>query len=168
MTTLWEIDHQLAAAINQLEAIETDDGLTDVFESYVAELESERDEKIANWGRFILHQESLAEAAQAEADRIRKLADTRSNRAKSMKDLLKLYFEREGLKKIETATAVVSLAKNGGKAPIKLPDDLSELPDDYTYPIFKPDLDRIREDLEAGEKIPGCSLGERGFHLRIR
>lgn len=168
MSTLWEIDHQLSAAINQLEAMEGDEPLADVFESYVAELQDERDDKIANWGRFILYQESLADAAQAEADRIRKLAETRRNRAKSMKDCLKLYFEREGLKKIETATAVVSLAKNGGKAPIKLPDDLSELPDDYTYPIFKPDLDRIREDLEAGETIPGCALLQREQHIRIR
>lgn len=37
-----------------------------------------------------------------------------------------------------------------------------------TVVSYSPDTEAIRQALEFGEDVPGCRLGIRGTHLRIR
>lgn len=46
--------------------------------------------------------------------------------------------------------------------------DTSKLPDELVTIVEKPNLDAIREQLEAGKVVDGFTLGERGESLRIK
>ena len=70
--------------------------------------------------------------------------------------------------RVETSRFRVSIARNGGKAPVYVTNNLSDLPEDCIRTERKPDNETIRSRLEAGEVVPGCSIGERGTSLRIK
>lgn len=69
-------------------------------------------------------------------------------------------------RKIKTQLFTVSVAKNGGKQPIYIDQD--NLQADVFKVKREPDTDKIRERLEAGEKVLGAELKPRGEHLLIK
>ena len=69
-------------------------------------------------------------------------------------------------RKIKTPLFTISVAKNGGKQPIYIDQD--NLQADVFKVKREPDTDKIRERLEAGEKVLGAELKPRGEHLLIK
>ncbi|EPC67920.1 phage protein [Lacticaseibacillus paracasei subsp. paracasei Lpp126] len=69
-------------------------------------------------------------------------------------------------RKIKTPLFTISVAKNGGKQPIFI--DQGNLQADVFKVKREPDTDKIRERLEAGEKVLGAELKPRGEHLLIK
>jgi len=80
------------------------------------------------------------------------LASTEENRAKFLKDRLKWFFETHSIRTVETARYRLSLARNGGKAPLILKDGVlpTELPNHFQRVSIDPDTTAIREALERG------------------
>jgi hypothetical protein len=111
-----------------------------------------------------------AEVRKAEAKRLIELASTEENRAKLLKDRLKWFFETHKVKTIETARYQLSLARNGGKAPLILKNGVlpTELPEHFQRVSIDPDTAVIREFLEGGEKLNFAVLGDRGTSIRIK
>jgi len=111
-----------------------------------------------------------AEVRKAEAKRLMELASTEEKRAKLLKDRLKLFFETHNVKTVETARYRLSLAKNGGKAPLILKDGVlpTELPEHFQRVSIEPNAAAIREALERGEQLDFAQLGARGTSIRIK
>ena len=133
------------------------------------------------WGR---NRAALAAAtSEAEAARMAALATTDANKAKRLKERLKLYLEEVGLAKYETARFKLGIALTGGKLPLLLDEEYlpSDLPAEFQRVTIEVDSDALRRFLEAPHEYPSnlmeseiqdvlahVRLGERGTHLRIR
>lgn len=72
-----------------------------------------------------------------------------------------------GTNKVKGTILSVAIQKNGGKLPVILDVDTSELPDDLVKIAESPDLDAIRKVLDAGD-CEYAHYGERGESLRIK
>ena len=134
------------------------------------QLGAERDTKLDAYAALITEMLARAEVRKAEAKRLQELAAADENRAKLLKDRLKSFFDTHNIRTVETARYKLSLAKNGGKAPLILKDGLSptELPEQFQKVSIDPNTAAIREALERGEKLEWAQLGERGTSMRIK
>ena len=83
--------------------------------------------------------------------------------------MLQEFFACHDLKTVETARYKLTLANNGGKAPLIVDDEfVLDLPDEYLEWSAEPDRAKIRAALEAGEVLTFARLGERGQSMRIK
>lgn len=137
---------------------------------WLEHLEAERDRKLDNYAALIAELEARAEVRKAEAKRLMELVAADENRAKMLKERLKIFFEANNLKKVETQRYQLSLVRHGGKAPVILEQSISptELPKQFQKVSVEPDTKAIREALEAGEPLDFARLGDRGSSVRIR
>jgi hypothetical protein len=77
--------------------------------------------------------------------------------------------EASGRLKIDTERFKISVQRNGGKLPVAIDPTAMYLWDgEYIRVKREPDADTIRQALEAGKEVVGCSLMERGTSLRVR
>jgi hypothetical protein len=129
-----------------------------------------RETKIEAYCHIINKLNTRAQWRRDEAQRLRSRADQDEKQSDWLKQKLHHYFESHGIKTLETDRYKVTLAKNGGKAPLVITADTSDLPEDYTQTelLVKPDKEAIREDLEQGQELPFAHLGERGSSIRIK
>jgi hypothetical protein len=78
----------------------------------------------------------------------------------------------QGITKLETPLHKLTIAKNGGKPPLVIPEewreDAANAPEQYHRTFVKLDTEAIRADLLAGEQVAGCHIAEPGNHLRIK
>jgi hypothetical protein len=175
MTTLLEISQDLLNLEAQLDELaelpdEQQQIVVEWLEEIWTEKQSELKTKLENYAQYIRELELRAEARRAEAKRIADRAKVDENRAKCLKVMLMQFFQTHDLKTIETATFKLSLTKNGGKLPLILDETYSvaEIPDALCKVERTPDLDAIREALEAGKTLEFARLGERGQSIRIK
>ncbi len=150
----------------------SEDEAGDALERWFDEIGTERDIKIDNYCALINELDARAKARQEEANRINQLASVDIHSVKRLKARLKAFFEVQGLTKVETSRFKISVAKNGGIQPMLIPDawekDPPLAPEQFHRRIIQLDRDAIRTAIEAGETVEGCSLVERGTHLRIK
>jgi hypothetical protein len=137
-------------------------------ESWFAELEAKSRDKIDNYVALIESLSCRAIMRDTVINRLQKLANADAVAAKQLKDRLKLFFEQQGLKSVDTARYHLSLCGNGGKAPLEIRVPVGTLPVKYQVVRVDADTEAIRGDLESGVDVPGCSLKPRGTALRIR
>lgn len=153
---------------------ETDGDLDGLVEAWLTALLDEateqRDQKLDNYASYITELEARAAVRLAESKRLADRARADQNRAKWLKERLQWFFAAHGLKTIETARYRLTLATNGGKAPLIVDESVCilDIPDEYLEWSAEPDRVKIREALEAGESLPFARLGERGQSIRIK
>ena len=174
-TTLMQIGADGMALDQLIEeyAAEHEGDLTEiapVIDAWLDENATQLQVKLEGYAAVIREYEARAAARKTEAQRMAALAQADTSQAQHLKDRLKWFFEARGILKIETATAKISLANNGGKLPVILTDDLdvSGLPERFQRIHIEADKTAIYEALEAGEDIEFARFGERGKSLRIR
>lgn len=171
MATLIEISQELIELAQQLD--ETDGDLDALVEAWLTALldqtTEQRDQKLDNYASYITELETRAQVRKAEAQRLTDRARVDENRAKWLKSRLQWFFEQHGLKTVETARYRLTLARNGGKAPLIVDED-KILPTQLPVRFQSVDFNHgaIREALEAGESLPFARLGERGQSIRIK
>ncbi|MDX2271075.1 MAG: siphovirus Gp157 family protein [Cyanobacteriota bacterium] len=174
MTTLQKLSDELNELETQiLELV----GEGDPDPNQLAELESllesnatERDKKLEAYASVISLLETRAAWRKAEAKRLSDRAQIDESQAQWLKENLKGYFSRHQIKIVETNRYRITLAANGGKAPLIIDVDPIDLPEEYTITelIHKPDREGIRTALESGQTLPFARLGERGSTIRIK
>ncbi len=142
----------------------------ELIDGWFEQLGTERNRKLDSYCALLGEMLARAEVRKAEAKRLIELASTEENRAKLLKDRLKWFFETHKVKTIETARYQLSLARNGGKAPLILKNGVlpTELPEHFQRVSIDPDTAVIREFLEGGEKLNFAVLGDRGTSIRIK
>jgi hypothetical protein len=121
----------------------------------------------------IREQEGLSELAKAEAARLAAYAASKAARAARVRDAVHAAMQVAQVKRLDTPLGAVTVASNGGKAPLVVADDVDPLmvQDDYTDLVeVKASINKaaVRDALEHGQPLPFAAIGERGTHLRIR
>jgi hypothetical protein len=164
--TLFDISEDFRALEDLLDGDTPD---LEAITAWLDELGAERDQKLDGYARLIGEIEARAKFRKDEARRIAELARLDETKAQQLKDRLKLFFESHGLSSIHTARYRLTLAKNGGKAPLILDTpDAEALPPRFQRVSIDLDREAIREALDAGEALDFARLGERGYSLRIK
>jgi hypothetical protein len=91
----------------------------------------------------------------------------RQNSIKRLKDALLSAMDIANLTELKAGSWTLKVAKNGGKAPVEIPDEAA-VPESYMRIKYEVDKDLIRKDLEEGKDLGFATLGERGRHINIR
>mgnify|MGYP002777016054 FL=1 len=168
--SLFSISEDLERLNELLDEIGDDTQQQELLSEWLQQIGTERDRKLDGYAALISEMQARAEARKSEAQRLMELAKADERRAQLLKERLKWFFESQQLKTIETTRYRLSLAKNGGKAPLILKSDLSphQLPERFRTTSIEPNTNAIRAALEAGENLDFASLGDRGTSLRIK
>lgn len=169
--------YQIADDLRALEAllVEADGDISSpealaAVEAWEAELSTNLGSKVDSYCSLISEIEARSAARKAESDRLADLARVDENAAKALRDRLKFVFESRSLPSMQTERFRVSIAKNGGKAPLDIRVGPDELPEwaIKRKTVVETDKDAIRARLEAGEALPFANLMERGTRLVIK
>jgi hypothetical protein len=168
--SLFSISEDLERLNELLDEVGDDTQQQELLSEWLQHLGTERDCKLDGYAALISEMQARALARKTEAQRLMELAKADEQRAQLLKERLKWFFESQQLKTIETTRYRLSLAKNGGKAPLILKPDLSphQLPEQFKTTSVEPNTSAIRAALEAGEKLDFASLGDRGTSIRIK
>lgn len=169
MRTLFSISDDLLKLNELLDECEGDAQQQKLINQWLEHLGEERDAKLDNYSALIVELQARAEVRKAEAKRLMELVAADENRAKLLKERLKLFFETHGLKSVETSRYKLNLAKNSTR-PLILDPDVSptQLPEQYQKVTVEVNTTAIREALKQGEEIPFARFGEPGTHVRIK
>lgn len=160
MKTLYE----LTEAFQELYV---NDELTDEeVEEKLQALNMELDAKVANGIGLIQTLKAAIEGMKAEETRLKQRRSALENRISKIKDYYQSELTAIGKKKILTSRGTMTIAKCGGKVPLKI-DDENLIPQDFKKIVYEVDKDKLREALEDGEIISGAHLEERGSYLKI-
>jgi hypothetical protein len=173
MSTLYEISDDLRALEALLVEADGDISSPQAAEAIAAweqELSTNLAEKVDRYCSLISEIEVRAAARIAEAERLRELAKIDDRAALALRERLKFVFESRSLPTMQTERFRVSLARNGGKAPLDIRVGPDELPAWAVKrkTVVETDKDAIRARLEAGETLPFANLMERGSRLVIK
>jgi hypothetical protein len=146
----------LSDEIISLEAQFDDEELTDDERLALVDawLEAQGDaaQKLDNYAAFIESLDTYAEQRQYQAERMKRLAQADENRAKRLREALKIYFRRHELTKFKTARFTIALQQNGGKAPLIVPPSWEQEPDlapaSFRKVVTQLDREAIRRAVE--------------------
>ena len=172
MPTIYEISEDMAA----LDALlaETGGEITPeaeaAFNAFEAELAANLHAKTDAYCALLAEIDARAAARKAEAKRLADRAKTDERTADALRERLRFVWETRRLGKVETDRFTVSLAKNGGKAPLDIRCGVDELPAwaIKRETVVTVDKDAIRSRLDAGESLDFASLMERGTRINIK
>lgn len=166
MSRLYEITGDLLTLQEMLEDSVEDQALTDTLEAVQGEYEI----KLEAYCKVIRNLEADMDALKSEADRLSAKRKVLENNIDRLKKAMFDSMKATKTDKVKGTLFTVAIQKNGGKIPVIVAEDATtaKLPDELVIYTEKPNLDAIREQLEAGKSIDGFSLGERGESLRIK
>lgn len=168
--SLFNISEDLEKLNELLDEVSDDTQQQELLSHWFTQLGTERDRKLDAYAALIAEMLARAEVRKTEAKRMMELATSDEQRARLLKERLKWFFETHQLKTVETPRYRLSLAKNGGKAPLILKAGLApqQLPKRFQTVSIEPNTNAIRAALEAGEDLDFATLGDRGTSLRIK
>jgi hypothetical protein len=147
----------------------TDPGVAETIDAWMAEIGGDLKAKVDAYATLIREIESRAVARAEESKRLAGRAKVDEKAADGLKARLLLALQTMNVKTLDTDHFKVSIATNGGKTPLNVLNT-EAIPAEFRRQVVteKIDNDAIRAALESGAEVPGVSLGERGFNLRIR
>lgn len=179
--------HELTDTLRGIESslAETGGELTPELEVALDEAEGNVEEKVEGICFVIQELNAKSKAAKEESDRLRKLAATRANAAKSLKGYLRFHMERVDRTEFDLPRFRVKRIANG-RPSVRLVDDSPEaIPARFSRVRVEVDTQAIYEELKDSGRLPSGvgswfisldndddGLGpvvaiERGEHVRI-
>lgn len=168
MGTLYDITGDLLTLQSMLEDTVDDQILLDTLEGVQGEYEI----KLGSYCKIIKNLEADMEALKNEAKRLTDKRKVLENNIDRLKKVMFDSMKATGTTKIKAGVFNVSIQKNGGKIPVNYDKDnkniTAHLPESLVKVVESPDLEAIRERLEAGKVVEGFTLGERGESIRIK
>lgn len=140
----------------------TPDDALDWVEQALSGIEDERDTKALNIAAMIKNHRAEAEALKSEKTRLAK----RQQAAERTVDWLTRYLEQfvEPGVKIKDARSTIGWRRSEG---VRLTISPEELPEEYVRIKREANISAIKEDLKAGDDVPGAVLEERQ-NIQIR
>tara|TARA_R100000808_G_C2131669_1_gene140752 strand:+ start:161 stop:853 length:693 start_codon:yes stop_codon:yes gene_type:complete len=136
-------------------------------EDVQAYIDLDIESKLDNMVYVIKEKESRSKALLEDSKVKREEARVLQNSADRIKEIMIDTLEQRGVKELLGETCKIRIRKHGGKEPLLIEDE-DLLEDKWFKPRVLVDKSAIREALQAGESIPGCSFGERGRGLTIK
>ena len=134
----------------------------EIVQETMDDLDDELEVKADNYVTVIKALETDSDGDKKEIQRLQARVSTRERNIKKMKDALMEAMKLSGRMKMPTEHYKLSIAGNGGKAPLIITGRVPE-----SYCDLVPSNEKIREALEHGD-LEFARLGERGEHLNIR
>jgi hypothetical protein len=167
--SLYEISSELQSLIDLADSGGTDAEMDAAIAEHRGAIVEAFDAKADGYAALIRTCEARSDARRAEAKRMAALADSDEGLADRLRIALRDAMTSTGRTKVETARFRLAVRANGGKAPLLIADE-SALPGQYVVPVISTKIDKegIRAALEAGQAVPGASIGERGSRLDIK
>ena len=164
MAKLYELTADIMQLQDMLEnEVEDEQMLLDTLEGVQWEYEF----KLEQCAKVIRNLEADAEAIKNEVDRLNNKRKLLNNNIDRLKKYMFDSMKATDTTKVKGTVLTVAIQKNGGKLPVVVDVDTSELPDDLVKIVESPDLDAIRKELDAGN-CEYAHYGERGESLRIK
>lgn len=139
-----------------------DEGLEDLLKTINDEIEV----KAENYAKVMNNMQGNIDAIDKEIERLNNRKQTLKNGIERMKQALYMNMKETGKEKFKTELFTFTIAKNGGKQPMVIQEEL--VPKEYQVATYSPNKELIREKLEQGEELPFARLEERGEALRIK
>ena len=124
--------------------------------------------KCENGISVIQNLQAKATAMDAEIKRLTQCKKAIESRIASIKDYYIYELSSIGKKKVLTNLGTMTVAKVGGKKPLKI-DDETAIPQEYfnQRTVYELDKEKLRTAIEDGEVVKGAHLEERGSYLKI-
>lgn len=164
---LFELTEDYLKLLQLAEDPETDpEALADTMEGIEGALE----DKLDAYAYVVSQLDGDIATIDTEIKRLQELKKSLSNNKDRVKKNMYASMIALDVRKIKTAKHQFTIAKNGGKLPVVIYDDVipEDVPDEYRITKYDFDKDAIRAALENGDFIPFAELGERGESLRIK
>ena len=162
---LYELAEQWDDVYNMLEDGETDEQV--IFDT-LERIEGEIEDKADNYAKMIRNLQASVDVLKAEEERLYQRRKSTENHIQRLKDNLQANLEFIGKTKFKTDLFSFSVAKNGGKQPLSITDNLDEIPGKYLIPQPpKVNNDAVRELLKE-KTVDWAHLEPYGRHLNIR
>lgn len=170
MSTLFELSTELESLEAQLSELEDDAEQQELLISKYLQTSADIRTKLDGYCSLIQGIEYRAEIRKAEAKRLSDRATVDSNLAKRLKAKLLWFLKENEIKKVETNHYQISRAKNGGKQPLIINEDIPITSIDERFHKVSIDFDKesIRLALENNEKLDFAYLAERQENIRIK
>lgn len=167
---LYDIASAYRSLQDQLDAAETPEEMKETLRDTLESLSGDFEEKAENMAALIAENTATVEGCKAEIDRLSQKAARLQAQNDSIKKYLMAEMQYTGQRKLQAGTWQISIARNGGKAPILWADriDLQEVPEQFIKTTQAIDSAAVRAALEAGTALSFAELGERGESLRIK
>lgn len=167
--TLFEIEYELQVLSELAADPETPWGeVQETIEQWFKEIGGNLEAKLDGYCSLIGECEARAEARKEEARRLVALEKADRNLAKRLRERLLYYMTAKGIKSLKTKRYNLGRRVAGGKAPLLTSVEAESLPREFQKVTVDFDKTKIREALEAGERVRGCVLGPRTESLVIR
>lgn len=192
--SLYAIDEHLMLLLSAREDLAEENADAALIEQCEREIKAYTEKQLAKVDGIagVLQQfRSWGELRKAESKRYADLAKQAEEDYQRLADYVLALMEERGAKKLEGARYKLTAAGNGGVAPLEIAqpdlvplelksvtlrvdaDQAEDICEQFLGHVEliggpEPDRRRIRERLEAGEGVPGCRIGDRGKHLRVK
>lgn len=128
--------------------------------------DEEINSKIENYGFVIRNLESDSDALDAEIKRLMDRKKTTDKAIDRMKEMVMNTMKATDKTKLTTPHFKFTVARAGGKTPVKITGDV---PHEWCKVKYEPDKDKIRTAMEEdGEIFDFAELGERTEYLRMK
>ena len=168
MSRLYEITGDILTLQEMLEDSVEDEVLTDTLEAVQGEYEI----KLEAYCKVIKNLEADMEALKNETKRLTDKRKVLENNVDRLKKAMFDSMKATNTPKVKGQLFTVAIQKNGGVIPINYDKNdkniTANLPDHLVNIVKTPNLEAIRELLEAGKVVDGFTLGERGESIRIK
>lgn len=159
--------YEMPRVYEQLYATMTnDDEVTDEeMLAALAEVDESFRTKVENCAKLLSQLEASAESCGREMDRLAKRKKSCENRARWMKDYVHQCMQDMGMREVDGDIFRVVIHKN---PPSVFIADESVVPEEYyVTPPSKVSKSAIKEAIDGGAEVPGCSL-QRTESLRVK
>lgn len=170
---MYEMADALRSLADQLDNAETSEDMRQVLIDTMESLDMDFEDKAESMMSIIANNNAMIAGCKAEIKRLTDKVQRLQNQNDSIKAYMMMCMKMSGKTKMQAGTWQISIAKNGGKAPLLWkvdPDelDLTALPEKYVKRTEEINTAAVRETLEHGGFLSFAELGERGESLRIK
>lgn len=167
---LYDIASAYRSLQDQLDSAETPEEMVRTLMDTMESIQGDFEDKAENMAALISENKATINACNDEIKRLQAKISRLENQNDNIMSYMMMEMRFAGIRKIKAGTWQISIAKNGGKAPIKWSENINtdDLPSYYTKVTKEIDTTAVRNALEAGVELDFARLGERGESLRIK
>ena len=141
---------------------------TELLKNVLSDTTEDYDAKLEAYAKVIKNLSSDVDAIKAETERLTSRKKALENNISALKNRMYERMKALGKTKVKGELFTVSIQANGGRIPVIVDVDTSELPDDLVKIEEKPDIDAITAYIEKHPDTKLAHFGLRGESLRIR
>lgn len=162
MSSLYEINQQLSAAIEMYEAgvedvVDTETGEVKSLEDYMSEVQLAFDDKVEGCVLYMKNLKAEEDAIKAEMDALKKRAESKAKKRTKLEEYIREICPD---KKYESPKFCLKFRQSEVTVAPTSYDDIMKLPSEFIKEktAYSVDKTAVKKAIKAGEKLPGCYI----------